>query len=185
MLKKLFTRAEFTDLTGIRHQTTYQLEKKNIINPANGEYTFNQVIFGRFLEQSRLAYSSPTIKFADGFRGRSQYEIEWEKVELVFLTKQGAGMIQGDDLPIGIRDLTDEWLLPLEKEAFLVSGSDVRVKDFFAQNFRFMLTDNSDIVIAVVGRIRQRLLEEIDVRGLENKIKSPEARRQLASIKSA
>ncbi|MBE9204915.1 hypothetical protein IQ218_17665 [Synechocystis salina LEGE 06099] len=66
------------------HQTTYQLEKKNIISPTNGQYTFNQIIFGRFLEQSRKASKAKTIKFADKFGSRAQHEIDWDDVELVF-----------------------------------------------------------------------------------------------------
>ncbi len=184
MIKNLFTRAEFTDLTGIRHQTSYQLEKKNIIVPSNGEYTFNQLIFGRFLEQSRRAFGAKTIKFADVFGSRAQYDVQWDEMEIAFLNGHGVGIIGTDDFfaRADAISLIDEWLLPVELECFLFSGKDEKVRAFLLEHFRFMSAESDSTVIAVVGRIRRRLIEEIEVRGLEDKLEKSVQRKADRSL---
>lgn len=169
MLKGMFTRAEMTRLSGLKHQTTYRLEEKNTLTPNNSEYNYNQVIFGRILEQVRRSLGVTAINFADNFGPRAQYEIDWVKTEFIFVTNQGAGIIPSDP-SLDLSAVINEWLLPLEKEVFVISGRDPRVKAFLLDHFRFVPKEDTDLTVVLVARVRKAIDQLADKQSITRKI---------------
>lgn len=157
----MFTRAELTKLSGLNHTTTYRLEERGLLVPYQGGYSYNQVIFGRFIEQLRHAIGVTSIKFAERFGTNAQFEIDWVNTHAVMYIGQGFGLIEHD-----FSSVEQEWLLPLDKEAFLFEDNP-EVGKIFEECFRFKIVDNCPVVYICLNRVRSAIYKI----ALEKKIK--------------
>ena len=166
----MFNRTEMAELSGINSRTLYRLEEKNILNSQKNKYTYNQVIFGRVLEQIRYELGVTTMKFAEAFGSRAQHEIDWTTTCLIMFVNQGFGIIDGEKNK-EIESAFDEWFLPHEKEAFFIDGdSNPGIRQFLKKHFLIDLQGNTNLIYVAVFRARKAIQRVAKKRLISDKL---------------
>lgn len=166
----MFNRTEMSELSGISPSALYTLEEKNIINSQKNKYTYNQLIFGRVLEQVRDELGVTALKFADDFGSRAQYDIDWTSTCLIMVVNQGFGIIDGEKNK-EIESAFDEWFLPHEKEAFSIDGdSNPEIRKFLKDHFFIDLKGNANLIYVAIFRVRKAIERAAKKRLISDKL---------------
>jgi len=183
MLKDLFNRTELVNLSGMRQQATYRIEERNILTPCDKQYTYNQVVFCRVLDQTRKVMGLKKLTFADGLGPRGQFEIEWDTAESVFFSEQGVSIIRHDPaISASMAALINEWLLPLDQEVFPLSSNDKNVRAFCLEHFRFLPKHDMTIAFVVLPRVREAIGRNAEEFGLFHKLARVRETKTLSPI---
>ena len=123
----MFNRTELSQLTGLNYEVIRSLERRKILVPRNGKYTYNQAVFARALQSIQSALDLKTISFADAFGPRAQDELDFTRIDVGVMFSQGIIFA-----PEGTAFAFDEYF-PGSNEVFVFEGESPEVANFIKE----------------------------------------------------